>query len=46
MFNCIEVNDLHGETMRDRHWTSIMTITQKTFEKGPEFCFKELSHVS
>eukprot|EP00931_Biecheleriopsis_adriatica_P036383 TRINITY_DN2095_c0_g1_i5.p1 TRINITY_DN2095_c0_g1~~TRINITY_DN2095_c0_g1_i5.p1 ORF type:complete len:4649 (-),score=1173.32 TRINITY_DN2095_c0_g1_i5:61-14007(-) len=36
------VNDLHGETMRDRHWTSIMAITQKTFEKGPEFCFKDL----
>jgi len=36
------VNDLHGETMRDRHWTSLMTVTQKTFEKGPEFCFKDL----
>ena len=36
------VNDLHGETMRDRHWSSIMTITQRSFEKGPDFCFKDL----
>jgi len=36
------VNDLHGETMRDRHWTMLMTTTQKTFDKGPEFCFKDL----
>jgi len=37
------VNDLHGETMRDRHWTQLMTVTQKTFDKGPEFCFKDLT---
>ncbi|CAE8597984.1 unnamed protein product [Polarella glacialis] len=36
------VNDLHGETMRDRHWTSLMVVTQKTFEKGSDFCFKNL----
>jgi dynein heavy chain len=36
------VNDLHSDTMCDRHWTSLMTVTKKTFEKGPEFCFKDL----
>eukprot|EP00928_Gymnodinium_smaydae_P023763 TRINITY_DN1947_c0_g1_i2.p1 TRINITY_DN1947_c0_g1~~TRINITY_DN1947_c0_g1_i2.p1 ORF type:complete len:4562 (+),score=1174.36 TRINITY_DN1947_c0_g1_i2:66-13751(+) len=36
------VNDLHSETMRDRHWTSLMTVTKKTFDKGPDFCFKDL----
>jgi len=40
------VNDLHGETMRDRHWTQLMTVTQKSFEKGPEFCFKDLTDLS
>lgn len=37
------VNDLHSETMQDRHWTKLMTVTQTTFEKGPEFCFKNLT---
>merc|ERR1719162_793911 len=36
------INDLHSETMRDRHWTMLMTTTSKSFEKGPEFCFKDL----
>jgi dynein heavy chain len=36
------VNDLHSETMRDRHWKQIMVVTGKSFEKGPEFCFKDL----
>jgi dynein heavy chain len=36
------VNDLHGETMRDRHWTNLMTVTQKSFDKGPDFCFSDL----
>jgi dynein heavy chain len=36
------VNDLHSDTMRDRHWKQIMTVTGKSFEKGPEFCFKDL----
>eukprot|EP00929_Paragymnodinium_shiwhaense_P077084 TRINITY_DN3967_c0_g3_i3.p1 TRINITY_DN3967_c0_g3~~TRINITY_DN3967_c0_g3_i3.p1 ORF type:complete len:4541 (+),score=1544.66 TRINITY_DN3967_c0_g3_i3:127-13749(+) len=36
------INDLHSETMRDRHWTMLMTTTGKSFEKGPEFCFKDL----
>eukprot|EP00929_Paragymnodinium_shiwhaense_P077081 TRINITY_DN3967_c0_g2_i2.p1 TRINITY_DN3967_c0_g2~~TRINITY_DN3967_c0_g2_i2.p1 ORF type:complete len:4576 (+),score=1729.31 TRINITY_DN3967_c0_g2_i2:93-13820(+) len=36
------VNDLHSDTMCDRHWTSLMTVTKKTFEKGPEFCFRNL----
>ena len=36
------INDLRSDTMRDRHWTMIMTVTGKTFEKGPNFCFKDL----
>merc|ERR1719440_2524990 len=36
------INDLHSETMRDRHWTSLMTATQKTFDRGPDFCFHDL----
>ncbi|CAK0818712.1 unnamed protein product [Prorocentrum cordatum] len=36
------INDLHSDTMADRHWTSLMTVTQTTFDKGPEFCFKNL----
>jgi dynein heavy chain len=36
------VNDLHSDTMRDRHWKQIMVVTGKSFEKGPEFCFKDL----
>jgi len=36
------INDLHGETMRDRHWNQLMSVTSKTFEKGPKFCFKDL----
>jgi len=36
------MNDLHGETMRDRHWNQLMVVTEKTFEKGPDFCFKDL----
>jgi dynein heavy chain len=36
------INDLHSETMQDRHWTSLMTVTQTTFDKGPDFCFKNL----
>jgi dynein heavy chain len=36
------INDLHSDTMRDRHWTMLMSTTGKSFEKGPEFCFKNL----
>jgi dynein heavy chain len=36
------INDLHSDTMRERHWTMLMTVTQKSFEKGPEFCFRNL----
>ncbi|CAK0903564.1 unnamed protein product [Prorocentrum cordatum] len=36
------INDLHSDTMADRHWTSLMTVTQTTFDKGPDFCFKNL----
>jgi dynein heavy chain len=36
------INDLHSETMRDRHWTALMTAAKTTFERGPEFCFKNL----
>merc|ERR1719460_2612681 len=36
------INDLHSDTMRDRHWKQLMTVTGKSFEKGPEFCFKDL----
>lgn len=36
------VNDLHSDTMRDRHWTALMAVTQKTFDKGPEFNFRDL----
>merc|ERR1719393_616503 len=28
--------------MRDRHWTMLMTVTGKSFDVGPEFCFKDL----
>ncbi|CAK0838245.1 unnamed protein product [Prorocentrum cordatum] len=40
------VDELHGETMRERHWTSLMTVTKTTFEKGPEFNFKNLLDLS
>ena len=33
------VNDLHSETMRDRHWTTLMTTTGTTFVKVADFCF-------
>jgi dynein heavy chain len=36
------INDLHSDTMRDRHWTMLMATTGRSFEKGPEFCFKDL----
>jgi dynein heavy chain len=36
------INDLHSDTMRERHWTMLMTVTGKSFEKGPDFCFKNL----
>ena len=36
------INDLHSETMRDRHWSSLMTATSRSFDRGPEFCFKDL----
>jgi dynein heavy chain len=36
------VNDLHSDTMRDRHWKQLMNVTGKSFEKGPEFCFQNL----
>jgi dynein heavy chain len=36
------INDLHGETMRDRHWTALMTTSKKSFDRGPDFCFKNL----
>jgi len=36
------INDLHSDTMRDRHWTMLMTVTGQTFEKGPNFCFEDL----
>ena len=36
------VNDLHSDTMRDRHWSQLMTVTGTSFNKGPTFCFKDL----
>lgn len=36
------VNELHSETMRDRHWATLMGVTKKTFDKGPEFSFRHL----
>ncbi|CAJ1459802.1 unnamed protein product, partial [Effrenium voratum] len=36
------VNELHSDTMRDRHWAMLMAVTKKTFEKGPEFSFRHL----
>jgi dynein heavy chain, axonemal len=36
------INDLHSDTMRDRHWTMLMTVTGKSFDKGPNFCFQDL----
>ncbi|CAD7941439.1 unnamed protein product [Amoebophrya sp. A120] len=36
------INDLRSDTMRDRHWTMIMAVTGKHFEKGPNFCFRDL----
>jgi dynein heavy chain len=36
------INDLHSDTMRDRHWNMLMSVTGKSFEKGPNFCFKDL----
>jgi dynein heavy chain len=36
------INDLHSESMMPRHWTELMTCTGKSFEKGPDFCFKDL----
>merc|ERR1719359_2278501 len=36
------VNDLHSETMRDRHWGMLMTVTKRNFDKGPEFAFRHL----
>ncbi|CAD7939071.1 unnamed protein product [Amoebophrya sp. A25] len=36
------INDLRSDTMRDRHWSMIMAVTGKHFEKGPNFCFKDL----
>jgi dynein heavy chain len=36
------INDLHSDTMRDRHWTMLMTTTGRSFEKGREFGFKDL----
>jgi dynein heavy chain len=36
------VNDLHSETMRDRHWTTLMTTTGTTFVKVADFCFLSL----
>ncbi|CAE7303968.1 unnamed protein product [Symbiodinium necroappetens] len=36
------VNELHSDTMRDRHWALLMAVTKKTFEKGPEFSFRHL----
>ncbi len=28
------INDLHSDTMRDRHWTMLMTVTGQHFDKG------------
>ncbi|CAE7211087.1 ODA4 [Symbiodinium pilosum] len=39
------VNELHSDTMRDRHWALLMAVTKKTFEKGPEFSFRHLLEV-
>ena len=26
----------------DRHWTELMKVTRRHFDKGPEFCFRHL----
>uniref|UniRef100_A0A0G4GMS7 Dynein-1, subspecies f n=1 Tax=Chromera velia CCMP2878 TaxID=1169474 RepID=A0A0G4GMS7_9ALVE len=36
------INDLHSDSMRDRHWKQLMAVTGKTFTKGPEFCLEDL----
>ncbi|CEL96675.1 unnamed protein product [Vitrella brassicaformis CCMP3155] len=36
------INDLHSEFMRERHWKQLMTVTGKTFSKGPDFCLDDL----
>ena len=36
------INDLHQDTMRDRHWLQLMDVTGTSFNKGPDFCFKDL----
>ncbi|CAE8644925.1 unnamed protein product [Polarella glacialis] len=36
------VNELHNDTMRDRHWAMLMAVTKRSFDKGPEFCFRHL----
>ena len=36
------VNELHSPAMRDRHWKSLMQVTQKHFEKGAHFALDDV----
>ena len=36
------INDLKSDSMRDRHWAMLMTVTGQHFDKGPNFCFRDL----
>ena len=36
------VHELHSPAMRDRHWKALITVTRKSFEKGPSFALEDL----
>ncbi|CAJ1329579.1 unnamed protein product [Effrenium voratum] len=42
LYSWLQDEELHSDTMRDRHWAMLMAVTKKTFEKGPEFSFRHL----